>query len=839
MSPLLRKETRLLLPSWIAALVAATAPLWMWHDLEGLVPVLFGVAILALVLSPFGLETSYGTFGLLLVQPEDRRRFWRIKTGLLAVALVSTGALFILCLLNSSMAVSEVSDDNPKFLIWGVLLTFLAFSGGLWTTLLLRDMVSAFFCTLIVPFIISGAVMACVTYWIDKVDEQKAFEPIMWGALAAYGVAGFWWARRLFLRAQDVGWTGGQISLTSVRGISLRWLAFEFKGPQNPWTALVKKELQLQEIIMFLIPVLTLVHFALLTAYHFAPQRLSKEMCYNAIPFIWLVTVPFVIGCVTVAEERRLNTLEGQLCLPVTKRGQFAVKLAVALVLGIVLGGIIPWVLLRIGGQSPKDFEMRYVVEIAAAITGIAFYASTVSRGLLQALPTTVCIPMVAGMVMALIAKFVAKSNGNNYMWLFSSLFPTMVWPALIITLVWLAFNNYKRLQIGWRVWLGDFGRAGAVFGCVTLGFFAIFDRSWELFLPLEPSHGPPRMTGQASLEASWENVWVVLPDGRLWIGKTVRAGKKNHRKLTRVSGAFANGSNWVKIAVTGAGAAALQSDGTLWKISNGADIHQIGSDSDWKEVVAGGGTFLAVKQDGTLWGWGFEGYGIISTNLSRAKGATAVAAPIRVGNDSDWVNVFIPDGEHAVGIKRDGTAWQWGNIREKMHGKVDVHTIRQMVRLGMEEGDWRAMTSIWGETTFGIRSDGSLWAYGVLPPKIFGQDVRMSSQSLNARVGTKSDWVSLSGEWQQAALEANGTLWTMQYNAGDTQSKRPSKYSDWLAATQIGDLTWAVAKDGTLSCWNEFGIDWPDDKATFMQRFFLGPTRRPLVSYNILGQKP
>jgi len=830
----LRKEIRMLLPTWIAALVAATAPIWLWHEFEGLLPTFFGVAILALVLSPFGLETSYGTFGLLLVQPEDRRRFWRIKTGLLAVALVSACALFILCGLGSANPVRvnwTAIDVFPQFLKISALLVLVAFSGGLWTTLLLRDMVSAFFCTLMVPMIITGAMIAVLSHWID---QDKRLETIVCWALAVYGVAGFLWARRLFLRAQDVGWTGGQISLTSVRGVSLRWLAFEFKGKQNPWTASVKKELQLQEITMFLIPILILFHLAILTAYHFAPQRMSKDIVYNAIPFIWMGIVPFVIGCVTVAEERRLNTLEGLLCLPITKRGQFAVKLAVAMALGIVLGGIIPWVLLHMGGQGPKEFELRYAVMLAAAITGIAFYASTISRGLLQALPTAVVVPTLAGMAMALVGRF---TRNTNLLFVSSSLYPAVIIPAVVITLIWLAFNNYKRLRIGWRVWLGDSIRAGAVFGCVTLAVIAIFDRDWELFLPLEPHHGHAQISGigRASMGASHAGVFVLLPDGRLWIGKNVLIGKKDHRKLKRISGRFADGSNWTEIAVTGPGAVALQSDGTLWKIPNDSDFRQIGSDTDWKKVAAGGGTFMAVKQDGTLWGWGFEGYGMITENPIRAKGVTTVAAPIRVGNDSDWMNVFIPSGQHAVGIKRDGTAWQWGNIREKSHGREAVLTIGQKVREDLEGSDWLAMSATW-DLVLGVRNDGTLWVSGVLSPKMFGQDVRMGS-NLTARVGTRSDWVALSGDWQLTALEANGTLWTKEYGQNG-QTKRPSKYTDWIAATEFSEYTWALAKDGTLSCWNEFGFDWPEDKTTFMQRFFLGPTWRPILSINILGQQ-
>jgi ABC-type Na+ efflux pump permease subunit len=261
-----------------------------------------------------------------------------------------------------------------------------------------------------------------------------------------------------------------------VRGVSLRWLAFKFTRRQNQWTASVKKELQLQEITMFLIPSLALLHLIVLTLHHFAPQRISKDLIF-AFPLIWMVAMPLVIGCVAVAEERRYNTLESLLCLPMTKHGQFLVKLAVVMVLGIVLGGILPWVLLHFGGNRIGDFKLKNAVEIAAGVTAISFYASTMSRGLLQALPTAVCIPALMGMIIALIIKFIEPLNMPlAHDMAQSPLFPALAWPAAIITFLWLSFNNYKQLQIGWRLWLGNLIRAAAVAGCVMLAAFTIFN---------------------------------------------------------------------------------------------------------------------------------------------------------------------------------------------------------------------------------------------------------------------------------------------------------------------------------------------------------------------------
>ena len=66
-------------------------------------------------------------------------------------------------------------------------------------------------------------------------------------------------------------------------------------------------------------------------------------------------------------------------------------------------------------------------------------------------------------------------------------------------------------------------------------------------------------------------------------------------------------------------------------------------------------------------------------------------------------------------------------------------------------------------------------------------------------------------------------------------QSKRPSKYADWLAATEGYGGAWALAKDGTLSCWNEF--NW-QAYSTGLGKIILGPTRRPVFSVNILEQQ-
>src|SRR5579862_4377495 len=111
-------------------------------------------------------------------------------------------------------------------------------------------------------------------------------------------------------------------------------------------------------------------------------------------------------------------------------------------------------------------------------------------------------------------------------------------------------------------------------------------------------------------------------PYEEVWDSKGQTNRLQKERFPIPTGGTFIDGSNWVVLASdTGAGVAALQSDGSLWNIlswrektnswsrrfwfSLTPDPSRIGSDNDWKSVAGCDGYFLALKTDGSLWGWG------------------------------------------------------------------------------------------------------------------------------------------------------------------------------------------------------------------------------------------
>ena len=422
---------------------------------------------------------------------------------------------------------------------------------------------------------------------------------------------------------------------------------------------------------MVIVPLLLLLHLAALAARHFAHEWAARMQVFDFAGFLWLVA-PFVVGCVAVAEERRYNTLESFLCLPVRQRSQFAVKFAVVMALGTVLGGVVPWALEAMGGGKVDwgGFEANSLPYIAAAIAAVAFFASTMSRGMLQAFTVAMLFPiLLAATVGPLLAKFLFIQIVIAYSgWLF----PSLAVPALLIAYFWLAFRNFKSLQTGWQVWAGNFIRLASVFASVVLVAGAIFERPWEYLMALEPHHGPARLegSGRAMIAGSWSGMsyYALLPDGRLWAGQTDQFYQgRTVKHLKHLFGHFVGGSNWVDLAAGSDGSVARKFDGTLWKISRRADPAQIGSDSDWTKVVAGTHFFLALKQDGTMWGWGTIGTRHSPIFLKMKRGAPSIFqirfgfGRIRIGWMSlpptlcrPWpLNVTEVSGDGATTIRR------------------------------------------------------------------------------------------------------------------------------------------------------------------------------------------
>src|SRR5207245_2154907 len=137
----------------------------------------------------------------------------------------------------------------------------------------------------------------------------------------------------LFFRAQDVHWTGGTVAMPGWLKMRRGLARTELKQGLRPRAALLAKEFQLHQPHLVIAGVLAMAHLGMIVARKAGsgfPDSPVLEFLTGQFWVLWLV-MPLLIGCTAVAEERKLGTLEAQLCLPARRRTQFATKFIVAL----------------------------------------------------------------------------------------------------------------------------------------------------------------------------------------------------------------------------------------------------------------------------------------------------------------------------------------------------------------------------------------------------------------------------------------------------------------------------------------------------------------------------
>ena len=85
----------------------------------------------------------------------------------------------------------------------------------------------------------------------------------------------------------------------------------------------------------------------------------------------------------------------------------------------------------------------------------------------------------------------------------------------------------------------------------------------------------------------------------------------------------------------------------------------QVGTATNWATVSAGERHTLATRTDGTLWGWGNDIEGAVGNGASGMD--LFVPSPVQVGTATNWTSVAAADSR-SFGIRTDGTLWAWGD---------------------------------------------------------------------------------------------------------------------------------------------------------------------------------
>ena len=272
-------------------------------------------------------------------------------------------------------------------------------------------------------------------------------------------------------------------------------------------------------------------------------------------------------------------------------------------------------------------------------------------------------------------------------------------------------------------------------------------------------------------------------------------------------------------ISTSGTHTMALKSDSTLWtwgdksygQLGDGTNTDRntpvrVGIDSDWAMVSAGDSYTIALKTNGSLWAWGNNSYGQLGNDTK-----TNSNTPVQIGTETDWVKISA-GGNHTIALKMDGSIWAWGHnwAGQLGLGSNDEH-FPTPLRVGIDT-DWTAISAGY-KHTLALKTDGSLWAWGNNDLGLLGVGMNTSSSDIPIRVGTDTDWATISaGINHTAALKTDGSIWTWGYNdsgeLGDgtyTLREIPSrvgKDTNWAMVSAGDSYTIALKTNGSLWAW-------------------------------------
>ncbi|CAM4449920.1 T9SS type A sorting domain-containing protein [Flavobacterium terrigena] len=235
--------------------------------------------------------------------------------------------------------------------------------------------------------------------------------------------------------------------------------------------------------------------------------------------------------------------------------------------------------------------------------------------------------------------------------------------------------------------------------------------------------------------------------------------------------------SNWAKVAGGGYFTIGLKTNGSLWGWGENTTYQmgnntccvnqltpiQIGTDTDWKEINAS--TFVAagfaIKNNGTLWGWGSNASGVLCDYSSTPNRPI----PAQLNPDTDWKSITA-GGEHILALKNNNTLWSWGANQFGQLGRDTSPSNASIEILQVGTDTWKMVTA--GiSLSYGIKTDGTLWAWGKNDLGQLGNGNTVN-QFAPIQIGTDNNWnsVSCGGYDFAVALKTDGSLWTWGQNS-------------------------------------------------------------------------
>lgn len=315
-------------------------------------------------------------------------------------------------------------------------------------------------------------------------------------------------------------------------------------------------------------------------------------------------------------------------------------------------------------------------------------------------------------------------------------------------------------------------------------------------------------------------------PDGQVWSWGEARDGALGHGSQIDTSSPvqeFSSSADWCFIKAGRCSSFAINYTGQLYAwgynfggvlgdgtaVAKCSPVQEFCSDANWSYVSGGPGNTFGVKNDGTLWAWGLNTFGGLGLNDIVGR-----CSPVQEITDSRWCNATAGSfGLVGAAIKTDGTLWSWGCNNWGQLATNDTVCYSSPVQEASSSTNW-CMIDYGNVHMQGIKSNGTLWGWGNNQTGQIGDGNKIFRSSPSQEISLSTNWVSVSAGYTQAVgIKSDGTLWAWGRNdVGalgfgvvcnvSSPVQEISSSTNWVDAGTGIRYSTGIKTDGTIWSW-------------------------------------
>ncbi len=255
--------------------------------------------------------------------------------------------------------------------------------------------------------------------------------------------------------------------------------------------------------------------------------------------------------------------------------------------------------------------------------------------------------------------------------------------------------------------------------------------------------------------------------------------------------------------------------------------LHSLTITNPVEKLSIHGMTACAIEEPGKLWCWGYSHFGGVGVGETQFD-LTIPEMPV---TDSTWVDVSAHLTQ-TCGIKDDGSLWCWGIVPEG--GVLNDFLTPYLVKFFPEKKWKKVSTGL--IVSCGITDDSTLVCWQVVDSDVLGDD--LISPLLAEKVDFGSGWRDVSAGWFHiCGIKDDNSLWCRGVNKygelgvgesyGNFVSEPVEVGGEWLKVSTGYGFTCGVKIDGTLWCWGDasdgkLGIGEDSGKFYYPQRITM-----------------